>query len=134
MRGLNGYVFRMGNRGFADHVPEDCPPDSATPAEGKVYRCIKRNGIQAEDFETHFENDRRPDADLCSRCALSVLRSLDEARQFRKTMPKLGRYIAEAVLRPEHGMWKLTDKRSGHINWWPYDGVERTTLFQLVQE
>jgi hypothetical protein len=121
-------------RKFAEYVPEDCPPPTAVEPNGKGFRNVKANPFTKADFETHVENGKREDAEFCSRCAISVSLSLSDAVHLRKRMPKIGQFIAVADLAPEHGAWELTDRRTGHINWWPYADVERISLFKIVQE
>ncbi len=61
-----------------DHLPHDCPPSDAKPAEGEFYRLLKKqpNYPCAEDFRSWREENvgKQPPAGVteCQACGLSV--------------------------------------------------------------
>jgi hypothetical protein len=62
-------------------------------------------------------------------------REIHDAIHQRKLIPKLGRWIAKATLKPEHGKTQLTTgKQPTHTTWWAYHGVDKVTLFAVVAE
>ena len=120
---------------FPSNWPENCPPSDAVDASGIVFRIVKYSPPMADDFATHYETGRLPKAPPCLRCGLSVFREKHDAVHQRELMPRLGKLIAEANLRPEHGKTKLTSgMRPTHTTWWPHEEVDRAALFNVVVE
>ena len=90
---------------------------------------------QAADFLTHRESGRMPDADPCLRSGLSVFGQRPDAVHQAQLFPRLGRHIAVANLRPEHGFTRLTrGKFPSHSTWWVHVGVDRASLFSSSGE
>ena len=64
---------------WRNHLPNDCPPPDAEPANGKFYRLIKKKHThpQLEDFLSKREEEptkKLPDGITeCQFCGLSVL-------------------------------------------------------------
>ena len=115
---------------FPNDWPEDCPPIEAEDAEGVVYRICKKDPPAESDFLSHFETGRMKHAPPCLRAGLSVLRTIGDARHLARLFPSLGAFIAQGRLRPEHGKTAPTKgKVPSHSTWWPYDGVERHSVF-----
>jgi hypothetical protein len=113
----------------------DCPPADAVDATGVVFRIVDHEPPRAADFVTHFEAGKLPKADPCLRRGLSVFRELGDAVHQRRLLPKLGRLVAQGVLRAEHGKTKLTTGRQPtHTTWWSYAAVDRASLFSIVAE
>ena len=120
---------------FPADWPDDCPPDDASPAEGHVFRIVKRAPPVAADFLSHHELGRLRKAPACLRCGLSVFRDLYDAMHQRQLLPKLGTQIAEARLEVEYGWTKLTSgTQPTHTTWWAFEGVNRAQLFAIVKE
>ena len=120
---------------FPDSWPTNCPPPEATDANGAVFRLVKHDPPQASDTASHWEAGKLPKAPACLRCGLSVFREIRDAVHQRQLLPKLGNWIAQATLLPEHGKTKLTEGRQpSHTTWWAYEGVNRASLFSVVRE
>lgn len=120
---------------FPANWPEDCPPRDALDAEGDVFRIVNHDPPITEDVATHFETGRLPKAPQCLRCGLSVFRDVRDAIHQRLLMPKLGRFIAGARLKAEHGRTKLTSgQQPTHTTLWTYDEINRTIVFAVVRE
>ncbi len=118
---------------FADYFPPECPPSHSFDAAGLVFRCVKTVTVQDSDFLDHVTLKLGLNYNLCARCALSVYRSLPEARAASKRWPKIGKFFASGTLCAEHGRCDLPNE-SGHINWWPFVGIVPLSFFKLVQE
>lgn len=120
---------------FPNHWPSNCPPEDAVDAEGDVFRIVYNDPPISEDFASHLETGKLPNAAPCLRCGLSVFREVRDAAHQRKLLPKLGRWIAKGILKPEHGKTQLTTgKQPTHTTWWTYDGVNREAIFAVVRE
>jgi hypothetical protein len=120
---------------FPGDWPSDCPPADAEDAAGEVFRVVKNDPASDGDLATHRETGKLPNAPACLRCGLSVFRNAGEAIHQRELLPKLGSLIAKATLQPIHGKCKLTAGRQPtHTTWWPYVGVNRTSLFSVIKE
>lgn len=121
---------------FEAYFPDHCPPAGHFPSECDAYRCVKVKPLKAEDFETHYENGRRQDASLCSRCGLSVFDTLANAVLQRRRTPKIGKLIAKGTLTADMGV-RETPSESGHFNWWTFQGItsaHRSAVFRVVAE
>lgn len=109
--------------------PLNCPPDTATDATGQVFRIVAGGHLTEKDFETHHEAGTAPNAPPCGRCGISVFNSFAKAAHRQRLTPRLGPAIAEGTLTPDAGKIRLTDSRSGHVEWWPYEGIKRASYF-----
>jgi hypothetical protein len=120
---------------FPEDWPDGCPSDETPDAVGDVFRIVKENPVTAEDMKSHHETGKLPRADPCLRCGLSVFRVLEDALNQQKLLPKLGNRIAKALLGAAHGKACPTKgQQPTHTTWWPYEGVDRSLPFVVVQE
>jgi hypothetical protein len=120
---------------FSEQWPPNCPPNDAIDASGIVYRLVNHDPPQSDDFQTHFETGKLPKGPPCMRCGLSVFRTLHDAVHLRKLFSRLGKWIAMATLSTLQRKTKLTSgSQPTHTTWWVYDGVERASLFSVVEE
>jgi len=123
---------------FPDWFPSNCPPSTADDALGIVYRFATKSPVAAEDFLSHKELGLAPKAPPCRRCSLSAYRTVGSARrklrELRDRSPaRFGPYIAEGSLSAEHGKIKQEGADPDHHEWWAYQGVQRHTLFRIVE-
>ena len=117
----------------------NCPPTAATDADGIVFRFVAKDPVDAEDFLSYHELGLALQSDLCRRCALSVYKSLDVARDrlrgLQKRNPKRAeRHIARGMLTPVDGRMEQTKKDPDHYSWWAFDGIVRHRSFQVVEK
>jgi hypothetical protein len=120
---------------FPSDWPPDCPPEDAEHATGRCYRITKNDPPTEEDFQTPHEAGKLKRRPACLRCALSILRTRQDAVHQRQLFPFLGQYVAEGELNPSYGKTKLTPaKVPTHTTWWSYAGVNRRQLFTVLQE
>lgn len=119
---------------FPQGWPDGCPPADAEDANGTVYRIVKNNPADEEDFKTHHEAGTQPNAPACLRCGVSVWGDKQAALHMHSLYPKMGDYVAWGMLQPDHGLMKLTGSKPTHTTWWVYDGVERAGIFDSVEE
>ncbi len=120
---------------FPQDWPEDCPPVTAVDAAGEVFRLVKSNPVTAEDMSSHKETGKLLKAPACLRCGLSVFRELEDAIHQRRLIPKLGDFVATATLDAAMGKTLPTAGRQPtHTTWWPYEGIDRASLFSIVAE
>lgn len=120
------------------HFPAGCPPPSAAPATGTVFRLVRNRPPAASDFVPHILLFPRNSFTgcQCEACGLSVFTTLEECRRAEARIPSLrGREVASADLTAEHGALAATPraKNPGHFTWWlPTDLPQPETLFSLV--
>ena len=120
---------------FPKDWPVDCPPVNAVDAAGAVFRLVKSNPVTSGDLSSHKETGKLPTAPACLRCGLSVFRALEDAIHQRRLIPKLGDFVATATLDAAMGKTLLTAGRQPtHTTWWPYEGIDRASLFSIVPE
>ena len=122
--------------------PENCPPAEAKPASGKVYRLVRSDPAQAEDFRTLFEENPRwsknkPTTTVCKGCGLSVYTDLQDIKQLKdRYKRKFGKYkIAEGELDAKFGMIQNTPaKEESHHTWWVPVRAVPWTVFNIIGE
>lgn len=122
---------------YSKDMPTGCPLPSSRECSAGVYKICKSVLLKEKDFKTHAEKGIAKDATgdkACTRHGLSVFPTLESVRHLRRFRPSLGKHIAYAELKPQHG--KIADTPSfdnpQHQTWWPYESVVREALFQIV--
>jgi hypothetical protein len=95
-----------------------------------VFRILRAQTPTPEDFRTYAELGLAPSAPDCARRSVSVFTSRERACHRLKLSPRLGTCVAEGTLDPSCGKMMVTKGKSGHIDWWPYEGVERHRYFK----
>lgn len=122
---------------YAENMPQGCPLPNAIDCSSRVYKICKSTPPSAKDFMTHAEKNIAKDAAgaaACMRHGLSVFPTFESCDHLKRFRPRLGKYIATAELRPEHG--KIADTPNGenprHQTWWPYVDVAREEIFAVV--
>lgn len=137
---------------WPSHFPEQCPPRAACPAYGAVFRVTKsRQGspLTRKDFESYREAQPNrvwpADYSECSLCALSVMRTVEDARKLRErlagTIPAHSRRVMRIVrgeLCSDFGLFQHTpDEATGcasHHDWWVPDGLDPSAAFEFCDE
>lgn len=114
---------------FSERCPEDCPPEGAAPTAGAVYRFVKSNPAAPNDFRSWADMNRKPgQGNECSRCAISVLITLDDVKAARRAIPAFRtKLIAVAEMSPEQGRLAQTGNNEWHHALW----VERSLVDSL---
>lgn len=119
---------------YPDNFPtSDCPLASATPCNGEVFHACQTGTPAASDFLTYEELGWRIGAKgdaACKRFGLSVFPKKSDCEHAMQLIPSIGVYVAAAVLTPAHG--EIADTKSSlpnHQTWWPFDDVDRASLF-----
>lgn len=121
---------------WPDRLPDDCPPDEAEAADGRVFRIVKADPPTADDFRSVREQQpRRKVKDECQACGLSVFGAVDDATDMRDAIPAFrGRLIAEGELSGEMGVMKPTPRNGNtHITWWTPEGLDPSPAFAVVE-
>jgi hypothetical protein len=122
-----------GALGFPPGWPKGCPPPDAYAVHAFVYHLCSRNPLHPDDFLSQAERGAAKTGDSCLRVGISVLLTYEDAAHHLDLFPRLGPHIALGMLTPESGVLKeQTGNRPGHATWWPYDGVDRCSLFGIV--
>ena len=82
--------------------------------------------MSSQDFLTYKELGIRDD---CRACGVSVYESLEKAVHYASLRPALGGMVAKGVIGEDAGEYRLTCSKSGHICWWPFQQVSRSSYF-----
>lgn len=120
----------------ASNWPPDCPPVDATQPDATVYRTVVNNPPLPEDFRSYVEKGMKVSKKrLCEDSGLSVMKSLAEAQHHARVFKWQPSFIAVGHLRAEHGLVKDTpyDEYPSHLTWWCFDGVDRASLFKVME-
>lgn len=128
---------------FPKFYPPNCPEEGFEPASGTVYRLVLNNPVQAEDFESPFEEKsqrfkNKPNKIKCRSCGLSVHTNPQDSETLKKWVGKLrNAQIAKGELNTTLGVIKYTPStKSGesHVSWWVPVGAEPWAVFEVVEE
>lgn len=107
--------------------PPGCPPSSAPPASGEVFRIVYAPPAP-EDFQTYAELGLAPAAPPCKRLSLSVFSTRVAACHQAGKYPRLGNHVARGTLHP--GLGHLSPaSNTGHQEWWAPARVDRRACF-----
>ena len=122
---------------WPDYYPENCPPEEAEPASRTVYRLVRHNPPQAEDFLSTWEEfpGRFPEPTI-KNSGVSVYTDPQDIERLKKRIRQLkGRKTAEGELDPMHGLIQPTEgKEKSHHTWWIPIGAEPWLVFKVVSE
>jgi len=123
--------------GWPTYYPTGCPPGSAAAPSGDVFRLVRANPPQDDDFVPHII--LYPDTDFkkrkCEACGLTVFISRDECRRAGDRIPALrGRLLAVATLNSTHGLLAHTPRQSNphHHTWWQSASIQAAALFSVA--
>lgn len=105
---------------FANNCPDHCPPTSASDVSGDVYRFVRNDPVAASDMRSWEDDDIKPGCgDKCQRCALSVLRKVEDVRSARQAIPLFRKWkVARALLNESHGKLAQTGSHRWHYSLW----------------
>ena len=108
--------------------PENCPPNDAGEALGKIFRFVQGSPPRREDMRSWAEEGRSPgQGSECQRCALSVLVDEDDVPKARKVVPLFRKWkVAVAELVPGQGKLKQTGNNEWHHSLWVAEALEAT--------
>jgi len=122
---------------WPDFYPENCPPEEAEPASGTVYRLVKHNPPQAEDFLSTWEEfpGRFPKPNTRISGA-SVYTDLKDIERLKNRIAHLrNRKTAKGELNPTLGFIQQTEgKEKSHHTWWIPIGAEPWLIFKVISE
>ena len=128
-------MIRNTDLEWPDFYPVNCPPKEAKPASGTVYRLVRYNPAQAEDFKTPWEEyPGRFPAPTITNCGLSVHTDLQDSEKLKNRIPKFRRrQIAEGELNPTLGMIQHTRSlEQSHHSWWIPIGTAPWVVFNII--
>lgn len=126
-----------GPASFPTNYPPSCPPLDAADADIIVYRTVANDPPQQSDLLSWVEEGKTKPKKKpkCDEHSVSVLRSRDDAIHHRELFGWAGQFIAEGKLIRDHGKTKDSPAKNfpSHVDWWPYEGVERFKAFEVVK-
>lgn len=126
---------------WPDYYPENCPPETAEPASGTVYRLVQNDPPQAEDFQSSWEEfpGRFPEPTIINSGVSVYTDPQDIDRLFERLKNRIGhlrnRKTARGELNPMLGMIQNTPSHEkSHHTWWIPIGTEPWLVFKVISE
>lgn len=119
---------------FPSDIPTGCPLPSAVPCDCAVFRACDSPPPKKSDFRTFHELGRARNArgdNACLRFGLSVFPTKQACEHMLEVFPANGNYVSTGTLAAVHGVIANTPTGNfpAHQTWWPYESVQRETLF-----
>jgi hypothetical protein len=117
---------------FRETLPTNktCPPLTAVEKEIVLYRIFQHDVISEDEFRpyTKLYPDNLQYKKSCVAHAISLYKTHEQALAKYKEIlaeknKKMGNFIAELLIKPEHGKIDITEK-TGHCNMWIYSATE----------
>ena len=120
---------------WPDFYPENCPPPEAEPASGTVYRLVRNDPPQAEDFLSTWEEfpGRFPEPTI-QISGVSVYRDPQDIERLKNRIRHLrNRKTAKGELNSTLGFIQPTKGRErSHHTWWIPIGAEPWLVFKVI--
>ena len=114
---------------WPQHFPPGCPPKSAIPASGPVYRLVDNDPVKPHDLKSYFERNRRKfkyKAPTSMEVGVSVCKKYSDIEFTMRTARGMdNKKIAVGTLDSTLGKIKHTPAKSklSHHTWWVPDAV-----------
>lgn len=118
---------------WGSYFPADCPPESATEANGSAYRFVRNDPPTDADFVPYKKAGKAFLGDDCQACALSVLRDFEDVQYMQSAIPGFRtRHVAVGNL--SAGVILNTPGRGtpSHHSWWLPDGTVVSAGFRVL--
>lgn len=121
---------------WPSHYPQSCPPATAEPANGPIYRFMNKSVPTAKDFRPYYDADPAKSwGELsCQARGLSVYPDLNACREAASKVPGLAKKkLAVGMMLKSYGVIAETPSRntSRHLTWWVAPGCpEPETFFE----
>ena len=128
----------MTKTDYHPNIPKQCPPTTASPAQGDFYRGIRKPPISDTDFLSHVEREMdNSDPENCEHWGLSGWTSeaaVKHARLLNKYMRKW--HIAKGTVSNSDGAMLATGgaKNPGHCTFWKAHGKSIASRFAIVMQ
>lgn len=118
---------------WPDFFPKECPPKTASPTNGNVFRLLNSSSPKEKDFKSYFELGKAEKA--CKSCGLSVYTDFGDILKKVKRIPAFRKKkIASGLLTPDMGSMKHTPfQNDSHHTWWLSRGAQPWLIFQVVE-
>lgn len=124
---------------FSSALPQDCPLPRAVECAREIYMLFPESKPQDEHCKSQAERNRARNArgeGVCTRHGLSVFPDYASCAHQFNLFPQIGRFVGKAQLGSSHG--QIAETASGtnpkHMTWWPFENVNRASLFEIVGE
>lgn len=122
---------------WPDFYPENCPPTEAESASGTVYRLVRNNPPQAEDFKSTWEEfpGRFPEPTI-KNSGVSIYTDPQDIERLKNRIRQLrDRKTAEGELNPALGFIQQTEgKEKSHYTWWIPIGAKPWHDFRVISK
>lgn len=119
--------------GWAEPLPNDCPPKIARDTKGEaLFRLVRNNPPQAADYWSAFKLGRIL-TPPCKAKALSAWRTRESARALLRTPTRRNKgYRVAVVTFPLGGGCYTETPATGHVSVWHCGAVDLTQHSQVI--
>lgn len=113
-------------------LPAGCPTADVEAFEGVAFRLVRTDPPTDADLLTYLELNLARTADACKRGSVSLFATREQAQHLLEMRPYVGKFVASITLTPAHGRVGRPSG-SGHMDWWPYQGMRRVADLTVVE-
>ena len=122
---------------WPNFYPENCPPEEAQPASGIVYRLVRHDPPQVDDFLSSWEEfpGRFPKPNIRI-CGASIYTNPKDIERLKNRIRHLkNRKTAKGELNPTLGVIQHTPSiEKSHHTWWIPIGAEPWLVFKVISK
>jgi hypothetical protein len=123
---------------YPEFFPEGCPPEDAQPMEIMVYRLIKGESIDNEDFKSFFElgRDARHPTFPFIEYGISINTDYQELKSYWRgsgALKKAYKNIGAGITQKNNGVIKYTPtkQQKSHHTWWLNKAAKPEDYFMI---
>lgn len=106
---------------WAEHLPENCPPNDANPPNNELYfRLIEAEEPTEFDFYSHRHRwpGKKFNLDECRARSLSIWDKFSECKNLLRLQIHKNKKIIQIQLPEDSGVIKQTGGSVHHFSWW----------------
>ena len=122
---------------YAEQLPADCPPPSATEMAGEVvYRLVSSRPPSSRDFLSQralFPN-KSFHTDECRARAHSVFVSQTDCGALTKLPAHRSKFIARLTLLANAGKLMQTGRQASHLSWWRFAAFDPLAHCEVLEQ
>ncbi|MED5098671.1 hypothetical protein P9858_00875 [Niallia circulans] len=110
---------------YKEHVPENCPPNTAKDnAFDQVFRLCLNNPPNSDDFLSHVELKKRfPPEKTCNAAGISIHTNIEDSERLRRFIPAYRKkgYVSKGQIPQGFGKTLATPTNGDtHHTFWVY--------------
>lgn len=123
-------------------MPANCPFDNAEEASHTMYRLVKKDPHDVNDFMRWIDENpqmkkrvKKSKREWCKSHASSFFSTQEKAKEKTMLYPQMKKKykaIAEGYLSPNDGVISQTGNNPYHFSFWQYDGINIHQNFRVI--